>query len=435
MILSAFLLTACQKQPQPEIKLPEPQAAASPAQPGPETVEQTLTLGLIDFEADKELLRGLIQSYNASGAPVRIEIVNYADGTESYADAVTRRTTELMAGNVPDLLDCSDLSGAQYAGYAKNGILLPLDGMPEEGLLPGVQQPCEVDGKRYSIVGAFTLDPLFGPASRLGASLQTSVEDVLRGAVPDVRFVWGGRDLLGVYCRHAAERFLDYDTGTASFESEAFLDLLTACARIQPSELGPDSIMQQPMRSVSVYRQMQNSWYEQTGDAFRVLSLSADGGVTYQPVLQLGVCAASSVQEAAAQALRAMLAESFQKTIADAFPVSTAVLQAQLQQEIDAQKTYQQTAIREEGRVDVGEAGTQTFLFDEAVAADLMHVLEHVDCRACSNQGDPDHHPRRGGRLLSGPKDRAGGRPHHGQPCRPFHRRKQLSGGGESARG
>ena len=291
-----------------------------------------------------------------------------------------------MAGNVPDLLDCSDLSGAQYAGYAKNGILLPLDGMPEEGVLSGVQQPCEVEGKRYSIVGAFTLDPLFGPASKLGASLQTSVEDVLRGAVPDVRFVWGGRDLLGVYCRHAAERFLDYDTGTASFESEEFLDLLTACARIQPSELGPDSIMQQPMRSVSVYRQMQNSWYEQIGDAFRVLSLSADGGVTYQPVLQLGVCADSSMQEAAVQALRAMLAESFQKTITDTFPVSTAVLQAQLQQEIDAQKTYQQTAIREEGRVDVGEAGTQTFLFDEAVAADLMYVLEHVDCRACSNQ-------------------------------------------------
>lgn len=384
LLLSVLLLAACQKQPQPEIKLPEPQAAASPVQP--ESAEQTLTLGLIDFEADKELLRSLIQSYNASGAPVRIEIVNYADGAESYADAVTRRTTELMAGNVPDLLDCSDLSGAQYAGYAKNGILLPLDGMPEEGVLLGVQQPCEVEGKRYSVVGAFTLDPLFGPASKLGASLQTSVEDVLRGAVPDVRFVWGGRDLLGVYCRHAAERFLDYDTGTASFESEAFLDLLTACARIQPSELGPDSIMQQPMRSVSVYRQMQNSWYEQIGDAFRVLSLSADGGVTYQPVLQLGVCAGSSMQEAAVQALRAMLAESFQKTIADAFPVSTAVLQAQLQQEIDAQKTYQQTAIREEGRVNVGEAGRQTFLFDEAVAADLMYVLEHVDCRACSNQ-------------------------------------------------
>lgn len=384
LLLSVLLLAACQKQPQPEIKLPEPQAAASPAQP--ESAEQTLTLGLIDFEADKELLRSLIQSYNASGAPVRIEIVNYADGAESYADAVTRRTTELMAGNVPDLLDCSDLSGAQYAGYAKNGILLPLDGIPEEGLLSGVQQPCEVEGKRYSVVGAFTLDPLFGPASKLGASLQTSVEDVLRGAVPDVRFVWGGRDLLGVYCRHAAERFLDYDTGTATFESDAFLVLLTACASIQPSELGPDSIMQQPMRSVSVYRQMQNSWYEQIGDAFRVLSLSADGGVTYQPVLQLGVCAGSSMQEAAAQALRAMLAESFQKTITDAFPVSTAVLQAQLQQEIDAQKTYQQTAIREEGRVDVGEAGAQTFLFDEAVAADLMHVLEHVDCRACSNQ-------------------------------------------------
>ena len=81
LLLSVLLLAACQKQPQPEIKLPEPQAAASPAQP--ESAEQTLTLGLIDFEADKELLRGLIQSYNASGAPVRIKIVNYADGAET----------------------------------------------------------------------------------------------------------------------------------------------------------------------------------------------------------------------------------------------------------------------------------------------------------------------------------------------------------------
>ena len=384
LLLSVLLLAACQKQPQPEVKLPEPQAAASPAQP--EQAEQTLTLGLINFEADKELLRGLIQSYNASGAPVRIEIVNYADGAESYADAVTRRTTELMAGNVPDLLDCSDLSGAQYAGYAKNGILLPLDGMPEEGVLSGVQQPCEVDGKRYSIVGAFTLDPLFGPASKLGASLQTSVEDVLRGAVPDVRFVWGGRDLLGVYCRHAAERFLDYDTGTASFESEAFLDLLTACTRIQPSELGPDSIMQQPMRSAAMYRSMQISWYQQTGGAFRVLALDSDGGTAYQPVLQLGVCVGSTMQEAAEEALRNMLQEDFQLTIADAFPVNRAALRELMQKEIEAQKAEQQTAIREEGRVEIGEAGDLAFLFDEAAADDLMNVLEHADCRSCGNQ-------------------------------------------------
>ena len=33
LLLSVLLLAACQKQPQPEIKLPEPQAAASPAQP------------------------------------------------------------------------------------------------------------------------------------------------------------------------------------------------------------------------------------------------------------------------------------------------------------------------------------------------------------------------------------------------------------------
>ena len=57
-----------------------------------------------------------------------------------------------------------------------------------------------------------------------------------------------------------------------------------------------------------------------------------------------------------------------------------------MQKEIEAQRDEQQTAIREEGRVEVGEAGDLAFLFDEAAADDLMNVLEHADCRSCGNQ-------------------------------------------------
>ena len=387
MLLLCLLLTGCGKQTQvqqqPAAKAVDMQTNAEPDAGAP---EQTLTLGLIDFDSEKSVLRGMIQSYNLSGAPVRIDILNYADGAESRADAATRMTTELLAGNVPDLLDCSSLSGAQYAGYAKNGILLPLDGMPEAELLSGILKPCHVDGQLYSIVGAFTLDPLFGPAAKLGASLETSALDVLRGAVPSIRFFWGGEDLLGVYCRHAAEQYLDYDSQTASFESEEFLNILTACADIVPTEFDADCIMQQPMRSVSMYRSMQSQWYQQTGDAFRVLALSEDGGTAYQPILQLGVCAGSAMREAAAEALRNMLQEDVQQTIADAFPVSRAALRGLMQKEIDAQQTEQRTAIREEGRVEVGEAGDLAFLFDEAAADDLMNVLEHADCRSCGSQ-------------------------------------------------
>ena len=387
MLLLCLLLTACRKQTQPE-QLPTAETIDTQAntEPAAQTPEQTLTLGMIDFDAEKSVLRGMIQSYNLSGAPVRIDILNYADGAESRADAVTRMTTELLAGNVPDLLDCSDLSGAQYAGYAKNGILLPLDGMPDAELLSGILKPCYVDGKLYSIVGAFALDPLFGPASKLGASLETSALDVLCGAVPSVRFFWGGEDLLGVYCRHAAEQYLDYDSQTASFESEKFLNILTACADIVPTEFDADCIMQQPMRSVSMYRSMQSQWYQQTGDAFRVLALGEDGGTAYQPILQLGVCAGSAMREAAQEALRGMLQEGFQQTITDAFPVCRAALRTLMQKEIDAQAVEQQTAIREEGRVEIGEAGDLAFLFDEAVADDLMNVLEHADCRSCGSQ-------------------------------------------------
>ena len=376
-----LLLSACAKR-QPATQSAELPKAAQDAAETAEAAEEALpvtrlTLGTVDFDTEKDRLRGLIQLYNSSGAPVSIEIINYADGAESRADAVTRMTTELMAGNVPDLLDCSDLSGAQYAGYAKSGVLAPLEDVLSDDILSGVMEPCRVDGTLYSVIGAFMLDPLFGPAARLGDSLQTSVEDVLSGAVPDVRFVWNGRDLLEVYCRHAAEQFLDYDTQTASFESEHFLRILTACATLTPSELGPDSIMQQPMACVGDYSHMQNFWYEQTGSAFRVLALSEDGGTAYQPILQLGVCAGSAQQDAAREALRAMLSDDFQQQIVTAFPVSRSVLRAQMQTEIEAQQAYQPTTAGEDGRLPTADAGSQE---------DLMHVLEHVNCRSCGNQ-------------------------------------------------
>ena len=109
-------------------------------------------------------------------------------------------------------------------------------------------------------------------------------------------------------------------------------------------------------------------------------------GTAYQPILQLGVCAGSAMREAAAEALRNMLQEAFQQTVADAFPVNRAALRELMQKEIEAQRAEQQTAIREEGRVEVGEAGDLAFLFDEAAADDLMNVLEHADCRSCGNQ-------------------------------------------------
>ena len=159
-------------------------------------------------------------------------------------------------------------AGSSQRMGGENKLLLPLDGMPDAELLSGILKPCYVDGTLYSIVGAFALDPLFGPAEKLGASLETSVEDVLLGAVPDVSFFWGGEDLLSVYCRHAAEQYLDYDTQTASFESEKFLNILTACAAISSAAPAPDSIMQQPMHSAAMYRTMQGQWYQQSGGAF-----------------------------------------------------------------------------------------------------------------------------------------------------------------------
>ena len=59
---------------------------------------------------------------------------------------------------------------------------------------------------------------------------------------------------------------------------------------------------------------------------------------------------------------------------------------AEMQTEIEAQQAYQPTTAGEDGRIPTADAGSQAFLFDEAAAEDLMHVLEHVNCRSCGNQ-------------------------------------------------
>ena len=75
MLLLGLLLTGCRKQTQPE-QLPTAETIDTQAntEPAAQTPEQTLTLGMIDFDAEKSVLRSMIQSYNFSGAKVKIEI-------------------------------------------------------------------------------------------------------------------------------------------------------------------------------------------------------------------------------------------------------------------------------------------------------------------------------------------------------------------------
>ncbi|MFR7745589.1 MAG: hypothetical protein ACLU3I_21970 [Acutalibacteraceae bacterium] len=396
MLLLGLLLTGCRKQTQPE-QLPTAETIDTQAntEPAAQTPEQTLTLGMIDFDSEKSVLRSMIQSYNFSGAPFRIEILNYADGAESRADAVTRMTTELLAGNVPDLLDCSDLSGAQYAGYAKNSILLPLDGMPDAELLSGILKPCYVDGKLYSIVGAFAIDPLFGPAEKLGASLETSVEDVLLGAVPDVSFFWGGEDLLSVYLRrHAAEQYLDYDTQNRLLREREIFEYSDGLrghffrgARPGQHHAAADALRRNVPHHADFLVPADRRRVPCACPRFGRRDGISAGSAAWH------VCVGSTMQEAAEEALRNMLQEDFQLTIADAFPVNRAALRELMQKEIEAQKTEQQTAIRAEEPRRGRRAGDLAFLFDEAAADDLMNVLEHADCRSCGNQEIPEDHP------------------------------------------
>lgn len=67
MLLLCLLLTGCRKQTQPE-RQPAAETAGSQTETESDvqTPEQTLTLGMIDFDSEKSVLRSMIQNYNFS---------------------------------------------------------------------------------------------------------------------------------------------------------------------------------------------------------------------------------------------------------------------------------------------------------------------------------------------------------------------------------
>ena len=226
----------------------------------PATLPQKQELTLACFGLNWNL-RPMIVDFNRSQDEVRIVVKDYsevmttggnmtaASGVDAYSSALQKLNTEILSGNVPDLLDTSSLPTERYAAKGLLKDLWPMiDADTELGrdkLMAHLFDTMSIDGKLYQITDTF--------------SIQTAA---VNGAIADGRTSWTLDEILdsmksldpnaSIFGETATrsmvlsqclgfnlDSFMDWSSGTCSFDSEEFISLLKFCATF-PEEMDPN---------------------------------------------------------------------------------------------------------------------------------------------------------------------------------------------------
>ena len=184
-------------------------------------------------------VQDMIIDFNRHSDKYRIEVADYSEyGTDANGNSIgaTKLNTEILSGNVPDIL-C--LNGLNYRQLANKGILEDLypfiDADPElqrSDFFPNVLQAMEVDGKLCSTVSSFFISSALGAASVVGDEpgwtydeFNEALASMPEGCTAFDQYVT--RDsILSTCLALDMTDYVDWGSGTVRFDSPDFIRLL-----------------------------------------------------------------------------------------------------------------------------------------------------------------------------------------------------------------
>ena len=197
--------------------------------------KETLTLAVqfLDYYA-----RSTIIDFNRKHDNVRIELRDYSEynTNEDYNASLTKLRTEMLAGNVPDIIDLNGLPAKQFAAKGLLADLYPLiDADPElsrEDFFPTVLKAMENDGKLYATCSGFYIVGAVGASRVVGKEpgwtyqqLMDALKEMPEGSTV-FDYTASRYDVLRTCLAFDMDHFVDWNTGEVRFDSPAFIDLL-----------------------------------------------------------------------------------------------------------------------------------------------------------------------------------------------------------------
>ena len=200
----------------------------------PQKTTLTLACTGLDYTVKSEILR-----FNRMDGDYRIEVRDYSEYNtdEDYTAGNTKLITEIGAGAVPDILITNGLPIDTFSarGYFTD-LWSFIDADAELGGREALVEPflnaISQDGKLYWITNSFNLVTLAGPSSIVGTEPGWTYDDFYAALdqMPEgCEILSLGTTKQSVFdsiCNLNLDSFVDWGTGTCSFDSEEFINLL-----------------------------------------------------------------------------------------------------------------------------------------------------------------------------------------------------------------
>ena len=200
--------------------------------------KKVLTLACMYLDWD---LRSMIVEYNKTNDEYRINVVDYGEYAtdDDYNAGVTKLTTEIISGSVPDIFLTSNLPIDKYAA---KGVIADLNtfmdggnGLSRDYFVPQILNALEKDGKLYELPTSFSVTTAYALSSIASqydtwnvAAVQDAMTQLQEGATV-FSDGWTKNTALSNCLSRNLSAFVDWTTGKCEFDSEAFQQLLAFC--------------------------------------------------------------------------------------------------------------------------------------------------------------------------------------------------------------
>ena len=209
-----------------------------PASSVPQKTKLYLATQSLDYQT-----RSAIVAFNRKNDAYRIELRDYSEyNTEDdYSAGLTKLLTEIMAGNMPDILDLNGLPVEKLAAQGLLADLYPMldsDGaLSRDSIFPNVLRALEQNGHLYRTASGFMINTVVGAKSVVGAGpgwtlaeFKKALASMPEGCQPFSEYTT--RDsILNQMLSMAIDELVDWETGKCYFDSPVFKDILEFAAQ------------------------------------------------------------------------------------------------------------------------------------------------------------------------------------------------------------
>jgi len=294
------------------------------------------------------LVKNEVIRFNRANGAYRIKIVDYGayNTNGDYTLGMQKLGTDIISGNAPDLLDTSNLPAGLYAAKGLLEDLYPyMDADPalaRDDFVQGVLGGLETDGALYEAVPYFSLVTVVGKQSLFGGREGWNLDDLkamLRSYPEDTEpFMAKTKQYLFEFaCSFCLDDFVDWSSGTALFDSDAFVGLLEFCDTMPDSIDGYDydhlfAALQgnKTLLCTATFNDFLTLQFYQAayGEDVSLLGFPDSGGSgVILPRASLAISSRSAHKDAAWSFVRTFLTEEFQaQSDQGAFPSNRAAL-------------------------------------------------------------------------------------------------------------